>query len=935
MARLPNSDVTSAIGSTHIDSDCGYLGMTEPTVMLRIDDHMVDASVGTSLLEAARRCGIIIPSVCVCDREGYEAEASCRFCLVEIEGENKLAPACRREVAEGLVVRTSSERALQARRVVAELTLSEQGAGALRPGFRLAEALAQIGVGATRFGHRPAIEPTVPPHPAIVVDFDACIRCGLCRTACQDVQVNGVIGMSGRGNGARIVFDADVSLSASSCVACGECAQVCPTGALATVSSEPAVARSVPATTADTICPFCSVGCRVELTVSCDRVVQAAGADGPANHGRLCVKGRFGFDFLHHPDRLKVPLIRRDDAPKRAMPVPGPAAVTEFFRPASWDEALDRAAAGLRAVAERHGTDALAVLGSAKTTNEDAYILQKMARSVLGTQHIDHCTRLCASVPPLGEAIGYSAVTAPIEEIEHADVALMVGSNPEVNHPVAATIMKNAVHRGTKLILVDPYHQPFARHATHFLALRPGSDVALLSAMLHVVIAEGLYDRDFVRDRIDGFDDLAARVRGMTPSLAERLTGVDAGRIAAAARLFATADRAMCFWGMGASQHVHGADNIRCVIALALICGHVGKPGSGLHPLRGQNNVQGSCDAGLIPSSFPGYASVGDPQARTRLSKLWGANLPASPGLTQVEILEAAHAGRIRGLYVAGGNPAMANPDLTRTREALARLDHLVVQDIFPTETAAFADVILPATALAERSGSVTNTDRVVQLLAPAVPAPGDARPDWWITSTLAKHLGAPWRHDRLSELFDEMAAVVPMLAGTSWSMLEREKAIALPLGHARSLFAERFPTPSGRGRLVALQGRGPAEEPDADYPLTLVTGRLLEHWHTGSMTRRAPVLDALAPEPVVNVAPDVFDSLGLEYAARVRVVTRRGGVSVAPRLDTGLQAGVIWMPFAYFEAAANDLTNSALDATTRVPEYKYCAARIIAETEG
>lgn len=909
--------------------------MTETSFALRIDDQVVDVPAGTTLLEAARQCGIAIPNVCACDRTGYAAEASCRFCLVEIKGERTLAPSCRREAEEGQVVRTSSERVLQTRRLVAELTLSEQGPEALRPGSRLAEALAQVGVGATRFGHRPTIERVTQQHPAITVDLDACIRCGLCRTACQDVQVNGVIGVAGRGAEACIVFDANVPLTDSSCVACGECVQVCPTGALAPVAAP--IAETEPTTTAETICPFCSVGCRIELTVADGRVVRADGADGPANRGRLCVKGRFGFDFLHHPDRLTVPLIRRQDAPKHAVAVAGPDAVRDFFRPASWDEALDRAAAGLRAVADRHGADALAVLGSAKASNEDAYILQKLARTVLGTPHVDHCTRLCASVPPLGEAIGYSAVTAPIDEIDRADVVLMVGSNPEVNHPVGATFMKNAVRRGTKLILVDPYRQSFARHATYHLALRPGTDVTLISAMLNVVICEGLYDRTFVRERIDGFDELAARVRGVTPQLAQRLTGVDADLLVSAARMFATAERAMSFWGMGASQHVHGADNIRCVIALALICGHVGKPGSGLHPLRGQNNVQGSCDAGLIPSSFPGYAPVSDPQARARFTALWGTELPAKAGLTQVEILNAAHEGRIRGLYVAGGNPAMANPDLARTREALARLDHLVVQDIFPTETAAFADVILPAAALAERSGSVTNTDRVVQLLTPAVPAPGAARPDWWITAELARRLDAPWRHDALAGLFDEMAAAVPMLAGTSWSMLEGRGALALPLasanGSARSLFAERFPTPAGRARIAALDGRGPAEEPDADYPLILVTGRLLEHWHTGSMTRRAPVLHALAPEPMVRIAADVFDALGLECAARVRVATRRGGVTVAPCRDVGLQAGVIWMPFAYFEAAANDLTNSALDPTTRVPEYKYCAARITSET--
>ncbi|MDU6372841.1 MAG: molybdopterin-dependent oxidoreductase, partial [Bradyrhizobium sp.] len=781
-----------------------------PVVSLHIDGRTIEADENTTVMDAARGAGLQIPYLCACDREGYTPIAACRSCLVEVAGEAALVPACRRKVAQGMAVTTRNDRIDNVRRLVVELTASEMGevefAGQTSTTFgRLARSL---DVTATRFGFDAVVTQPDTSHPAVVFVADACIRCGLCRVACQDVQVNGIVALAGRGTETRITFDHGRSLGDSSCVSCGECIQVCPTGAL---RSGAGVAGRMPAEltierTAETICPFCSVGCRVELGIAGNRAVIARGADGPANRGRLCVKGRFGFSYLRHPDRLTVPLVRRADAPKDPALALRGAAVLDLFRPVDWDEALDTAARGFARLRAAHGPGSLAVLGSAKGSNEDAYLLQKLARMGLGTPHVDHCTRLCASVPPLAEATGFAAVTAPIEEIACAEVVLMVGSNPDSNHPVAASFMKNAFRRGTKLILVDPGIQALSRFATHHLRTAPGTDVALLSAMTRVVIEEGLHDRDFVSGRLEGFEALRARVAPFTPEMAAGLTGVPAQDIVAAARLFAGTRAAMTFWGMGASQHAFGADNIRAVIALALVCGQVGRPGAGLHPLRGQNNVQGSCDAGLLPNYLPGYRPL------------------AQAGHTVVEMFDAARRGAMRGLYVVGGNPAMANPDLAVTRAGLACLEHLVVQDIFPTETAAFADVILPAAALAERAGTVTNTDRLVQRIAPALPLPGGARPDWRIIRDIGARLGLSWANLTVESLFEDMAQELPTLAGFSWRMMVQDDHARYPLrpaGAGESLFGDDFPR-GAKAAIVPLDASGADEMTDADYPFIL-----------------------------------------------------------------------------------------------------------------
>ena len=900
-------------------------------VRFALDGRVVAAAPGETLWQAADRLGVVVPRLCHTPQRGYRPDGNCRACMVEIEGERALAASCIRKPAEGMVVRTDTARARAARALVMELLLADQPARPRDPDSELRRQAEAMGVTGSRFPARapPAADLS---HPAMAVNLDACIHCTRCVRACREVQVNDVIGMAGRGARARIVFDMADPMGESSCVACGECVQACPTGALLPATGAAQTAdRAV-----DSLCPYCGVGCQLTWHVRDDRILRVEGRDGPANHARLCVKGRFGFDYVRHADRLTAPLIRKPGVPKRPDDIVDPGDPSSHFREAGWDEALDLAARGFVRIREAHGGGALAGFGSAKGSNEEAWLVQKLVRVGFGTNNVDHCTRLChaSSVAALLETIGSAAVTAPFSEAANADVIMVVGANPAGNHPVAATFMKNAVKRGAKLIVVDPRGQALGRHAAHMLQPRPGSDVALFNALIHVIVSERLYDERYVRAHTQGFAELAAHAAGYAPEAMAGRCGVPAETLRAVARLYAGAERAMIFWGMGVSQHVHGADNARCLISLALLCGHVGRPGTGLHPLRGQNNVQGASDAGLIPMVLPDYRPVDDPQARAVFEEAWGAPLDPEPGLTVVEIARAAYERRIKGLYVMGENPAMSDPDLAHAREALSRLEHLVVQDIFLTETAFLADVVLPASAFPEKTGSFTNTDRRVQLGRQALAPPGDARQDWWIVQEIARRMGLDWSYGGPADIHAEMTACMPSIAGVPWERLEREGAVTYPCADADApgeevLFADGFPTPDGRGKLAPAGLVPPDERPDAAWPFVLTTGRQLEHWHTGQMTRRSDALDALEPEAVCEMSPRDARRLGLAAGARVRVATRRGAVATVLRVTDRTPDGVVFMPFGYAEAAANLLTNPALDPFGKIPEFKYCAARV------
>jgi formate dehydrogenase major subunit len=687
----------------------------------------------------------------------------------------------------------------------------------------------------------------------------------------------------------------------------------------------------------DSVCPFCGVGCLLTYHVNTKQNVIkfVNGKDGPANHNRLCVKGRYGFDYAHHPQRLTKPLIRKPGFPKSADFTVDPANWSEVFREATWEEALDFAANGLKAIREKDRY-ALAGFGSAKGSNEEAYLFQKLVRTGFGTNNVDHCTRLChaSSVAALLEGIGSGAVSNQVNDVENAEVIFLIGANPTSNHPVAATWMKNAAKRGTKLIYADPRQSELSRHAWRMLQFKPDTDVAMLNAMIYTIIEEGLVDEKFIADRTSGYEALKENAKNFSPEKMAPICGIPAETLREVARAFATSKGSMILWGMGVSQHVHGTDNARCLIALCLMTGQVGKPGSGLHPLRGQNNVQGASDSGLIPMMYPDYQRVSTPEANQRFEKLWNTKLDLKPGLTVVEIVNAAYDGKIRGMYIMGENPAMSDPDVEHARAGMAKLEHMVVQDIFLTETAYLADVVLPATAWPEKTGTVTNTDRMVQIGRKAVEPPGEAREDFWILVQLARRLGLDWSYEHPKQVFDEMRLCMDSIKGITWERLERDSSVTYPCVNEGDpgdpvVFVTHFPTPTGRAKFVPADLIPAAERPDADYPMVLITGRQLEHWHTGAMTRRAAVLDAIEPEPVASLHPDDLKQLNVKAGEVVTVASRRGEISLYARADAGTPRGAVFIPFAFYEAAANLLTNPVLDPFGKIPEFKYCAIKV------
>ncbi len=926
-------------------------------VRFSLDDTAIEARPGETILQAAERNGVGVPHLCY--TEGMRVDGNCRACVVEIEGERTLAPSCYRRPTPGMVVHTANDRARASQKMVLELLLSDVTEERYRDDSELHFWADSLGVTNGRFPQREQPAPDYS-HAGITVRLDACIQCTRCVRACREVQVNDVIGYANRGNDAKIVFDFDDPMGQSTCVACGECVQACPTGALMPRSIDAPLSTLFPVhdtyapaelagngvaqdgvaedgvNSVASLCPYCGVGCQVTYHEEDGRITHTTGRDGPANRGRLCVKGRFGFDYVHNRQRLTRPLIRREGVPKRADTLVDPRDFGATFREASWEEALDVAAAGLRQIREESGGSALAGFGSAKGSNEEAYLFQKLIRTGFGTNNVDHCTRLChaSSVAALLEMIGSGAVSNPFADVQFADVFIVIGANPTVNHPVAATFMKNAIEAGSKFILIDPRATEMSRLATHSFQFQPGTDVALLNAMLHTIVTENLIDRDFIDTRTDGWDTFRKSIIPYSPEAMEGICGIPAADIRAAARLYATAPNSMIFWGMGIAQHTHGTDNARCLINLALITGQIGRRGAGLHPLRGQNNVQGASDMGLIPMVYPDYQNVADPETRSRFEAFWGTELDPEPGLTVVEIMNAALRREIRGMYIMGENPAMSDPDLEHVREALAGLDCLVVQEIFLTETASFADVVLPASAFPEKTGTFTNSDRRVQIGRQVLDPPGEARQDLWVIQELAHRLGLEWDYDGPAAVFDEIRRCTPSMAGITWERLERDHAVTYPCREegdpgTEVLFETAFPTPNGRGHLKPVGYTESAELPDDEYPDILITGRILEHWHTGAMTRRATVLDAIEPLPMVSVNPAAVQALGVEPGDAVTLETRRGSVAALVRVDPSVPEGAVFLPFCYVEAPANLMTNPELDPDGKIPEFKYCAVRV------
>ncbi|MDE0955532.1 MAG: formate dehydrogenase subunit alpha [Pseudomonadales bacterium] len=917
--------------------------MSQDIINFILDGEKVTAKAGESIWQVAKRLGETIPHLCYKPEPGYRADGNCRACMVEIEGERVLAASCLRSPSEGMVVSSAtSDRAQISRKMVLELLATDQPEREESPDksshfWAMADLLA---VDATEARFDETIKPCADnSSKAMRVNLQSCINCNLCVVACREVQVNDVIGMANRGSDSKVVFDFDDPMGDSTCVTCGECVQACPTGALmpSTVTSEEGKGDSADFDRkVDSVCQYCGVGCQLTYHVKDERIVYVDGRNGPANESRLCVKGRFGSDYIHHGDRVTKPLIRLEGARKGIHNDFDPAKPLTHFREASWEEALDFAANGFVKIRDTQGKKALAGFGSAKGSNEEAYLFQKLVRTGFGSNNVDHCTRLChaSSVMALLEGLGSGAVSASFMQAKNADVVVITGANPTNNHPVAATFFKQAAKNGTKIIVLDPRGLAMKKYASHMIQFNPGSDVSFWNAIMNVIVTEKLYNQKYIDSMTTGFDTVKEHVKHYTPEAMSPICGVDADLIREVARLYATADNSMIFWGMGVSQHIHGTDNCRAMISVALMTGQIGREGAGLHPLRGQNNVQGASDAGLIPMMYPDYQKVNVGNVKAMFEDLWGTELSDEPGLTVVEIMDAVHEGSITGMYVEGENPAMSDPDLHHARGALAKLQHLVVQDLYVTETAMYADVILPASAWPEKDGTASNTNRTVQMGRQAVKPPGDARQDWWIIQEVANRMGLNWTYTHPRDVFAEMKQAMPSLNNLTWERLEKEHSVTYPCpaeDHPGNdiVFIDSFPIEGGRGKFVAADIVEPDERPDDEYPVILTTGRQLEHWHTGSMTRRSAVLDALEPEAVATINREELAKVGAKAGDMIRVSTRRGSIEIMAREDVDVPAGVIYIPFCYAEAAVNMLTNAALDPVGKIPEFKFCASRI------
>ena len=937
------------------------------TVTLTIDGREVTVAEGTTIWQAARDLGIDIPVLCH-DREGtIDPVGVCRMCVVDTGG-RAYAAACVRPCEADMEVATASEEVERSRAVLTELLVADQPPRERDP-KQTTTADNELLALADRYDVTPPDDlpcgsgrGTDLSNPVIAVDHDACILCDKCVRACDDVQGNDVIGRSGKGYSTKISFDLDDPMGKSSCVTCGECVAACPTGAL---TNKPI--REIPIRprteldAVDSVCPYCGVGCALTYFVDRERgaIAYAEGRDQPGSQGRLCVKGRYGWDYAASPQRLTKPLIRIDSSyPKGPLSAdvrgdmeagrertprgrrPGGLVPQEevlpHFREASWDEALDLIGTRMAEVHAEGGGGAIAGFGSAKCSNEEAYLFQKLLRTRFRTNNIDHCTRLChaSSVAALFEGIGSGAVSTTYGDIENSDVAIITGSNSTANHPVAATFFKQARRNGTKIIYVDPRADKVADHADIFCQIKPGTDVAFYNGIMHEIMRLGLVDDEFVAERTSNFDELATTVADYPPEKVAQITGIPADTIREVARVWGEANAGIIFWGMGISQHTTGTDNARCLIALCSITGNVGKPGAGLHPLRGQNNVQGASDMGLIPMFYPDYQRAGDTDVRVKFERAWGHELDPEPGLTVTEVIGSILDGGVRGMYMMGENPFMSDPNMNKVRKALSALEFLVVQDIFLTETAEFADVVLPATSYLEKDGTYTNTDRRVQLGRKALDAPGDARPDWEITQQIANRLGLGWSYDSPREVFEEMVELVPSYANLTYDNLGGTGKLYPNDDPEHSdgtvvMFDERFNTGDGLAHLVPAQWLPARELPDDEYPFVLNTGRLLEHWHTGSMTRRSFALDAIAPRAEVYVHADDAATLGLVDGGMARVASRRGVIELNVRVSHREMRGNIFIPFHFREAAANLLTTDEVDPVGKIPEFKFCAVRI------
>ena len=890
-------------------------------VKITIDGQEIMAQEGRTILEIATELGIHIPTLCAMPELGF-TPGSCRICVVEVEGAPTLVASCVYPVREGLVIHTHSERVIKARKIVLELLISRHPLDCMtceKSGSCILQDLAyELGVKESRFGRIDRKLPLDESNPFIVRDLNKCILCGRCVEICNEIQQTHAIDFGYRSSQTKIIADGDVDLRYSQCVSCGQCVAVCPVGALIDKNAQ-GKGRTWEFTKVKTTCNYCGCGCNFDFNVKDGKVVKVtSNPDSVVNGINLCVKGRFGYDYINRDDRLTTPLIRKNGKLEKA----------------SWDEALQLISDKFTQIKKENGSDSLAVLSSAKCTNEENYLLMKFSRAVLRTNNVDHCARLChsATVAGLAQAFGSGAMTNSIKELADASAIYLTGSNTTENHPIIALEIKKAVTKnGAKLIVADPREIELVKYATLWLRQRPGTDVALFNGLMNVIINEGLEDKEFIAQRTEGYEEMKKTVLKYTPEVVEKITGVPAEDIRKAARIYATAPTVSLIYSMGITQHTTGTDNVLSTANISMITGNVGKESTGVNPLRGQSNVQGACDLGALPNVYSGYQKVIDPQLREKFSKAWGAELPDKVGLTVVEILNAAYEGKIKGIFIMAENPAMSDPDLNHVREALKKTEFLVVSDIFITETAELADVVLPGVTIAEKDGTITNTERRVQKIRKAIEPVGEAKPEWQIICELAKKMGYNMSYSSPAEIMEEIASLTPIYGGMFYNRLDNGglQWPCLNANHPGTKYLHKDKFSRGKGKFTAVEFKEAAELPDEEYPLLLTTGRVLYHFHTGTITRRSKGLNEIYPEALVEINPQDAEELKIKDEEFVEVTSRRGKIKAKAKVTEKSGKGVVFISFHFHEAAANLLTNAALDPVSKIPEYKVCAIKV------
>ncbi|SNR97593.1 NAD-dependent formate dehydrogenase catalytic subunit [Anaerovirgula multivorans] len=885
-------------------------------INVKINGRSVQVEEGTSILQAASKIGITIPTFC--NEPRLKPDGACRICTVEVEGNIKLPTACTTPAGEGMSIWTESPSVVEARKEILNLLLSKHPMDCLtcaKSGFcALQDLCFKYEIKEPAYIAPTTRQPIDDSNPFYYSEAAKCISCGRCVRVCNELQSTNAISMIERGVSTKVSPPFGMSLAESECISCGNCVSVCPVGALMPKAKEKFRYWETKATR--TTCSYCGVGCQLELLVKENKIVDIKPAHGESNEGLLCVKGKFAYNFVNHPDRLKKPLIRKNGK----------------LEEATWEEAYEIILNKIREVKEQFGADAIAGFSSARVSNEENYLMSKFMRAVIGTNNVDHCARLChaSTVAGLAVTLGSGAMTNGIADVKHADAIFITGSNTTEAHPVMGAFVHQARKNGAKLIVADPREIPLAKEADVYLQIKPGSSVALSNAMIHVILQEGLEDEEYITNNTEGFEEVATVVKKYTPEYAAKICEVDPEDIRKAARLYASCNAASIIYSMGITQHVNGTENVMSLSNLALVTGNLGKSGAGVNPLRGQNNVQGACDMGALPVVFTGYQPVTNPDIVAKFEKAWGSKLSDKAGLTVTQAIPAAEHGEVKLLYIMGENPMISDPDTNHVRKALEKV-FLVVQDIFLTETAELADVILPAAAFAEKDGTFVNTERRVQRIRKAVDAPGESKPDWMILTEIMNQLDYACSYNSPEEIFEEIRSVTPSYAGITYKRIDKE-GISWPCpteDHPGTPILHIGKPTRGTGLFKAVEWVESPELSNKEYPHILTTGRILYHFHTKTMTDKTDGINVVAPHNYIEIHPTLAKEKNIKDGDLVKATSPRGEIQVIARVTDIVDENVVFIPFHWGDGA-NVLTNGeVLDPYCKIPGFKVSGVKI------